>query len=56
MIELSGYIDVPVRFLVREAFKTREHFDTHQARVQTSDWGRLAAGLTRDYAITQLPD
>lgn len=41
------------RFAVSECFASRTDFEAHQSRTQTSDWGRLTAGLARDYAIRE---
>ena len=46
--------DQPGQFIVSEEFKDPAAFDAHQARVQSSDWGRISAGLERDYKITGL--
>ncbi len=90
MIELSGYIDVPLdeldlvrvalqehirltrieagcilfevieqpdvagRFSVLERFVDQAAFDAHQARVKTSDWGKISSNVTRQYQIRQI--
>ncbi len=46
--------DHPGQFIVSEEFQDPAAFDAHQARVQSSDWGRISAGLERDYKITGL--
>lgn len=43
------------RFAVSERFASRADFEAHQSRTQTSDWGRITAGLHRDYAIMETP-
>lgn len=45
-----GHFDVAERFVDAEAFRA------HQERVKTSDWGRISAGIPRDYQITGLQD
>lgn len=47
--------DVPGRWQVAERFASRADFDAHQARVASSDWGRISQGLTRSYEITEVP-
>lgn len=42
----------PVRFAVREIYKSRADFDAHLARVRSSDWGRATRGVARDYVLT----
>ncbi len=42
-------------FAVREAFATRADLAAHQDRVLRSAWGRITAGLPRDYTITEDP-
>ncbi len=90
MIELSGYIDVPLdeldlvrvalqehirltrleagcilfevieqpdvagQFSVLERFVDQAAFDAHQARVKTSDWGKISSNVTRQYQIRQI--
>jgi quinol monooxygenase YgiN len=44
----------PGRFEVRERFADAQAFRAHQARVQSSDWGRISAGLPRHYTVTGL--
>jgi hypothetical protein len=29
-------------------------FDSHQARVQASEWGRATAGIERDYVVASV--
>ncbi len=42
------------RFLVSELFRDQAAFDTHQARVKASDWGRITAGIPRIYDVEQV--
>ncbi|MCP5036534.1 MAG: antibiotic biosynthesis monooxygenase [Rhodobacteraceae bacterium] len=42
------------RFLVAEIFSDRAAFEAHQARVKTSDWGQITAGLAREYQIEEV--
>jgi len=42
----------PNRYLVDEEFTTQAAFDTHQARVKSSEWGQATAHLERQYKIT----
>lgn len=44
----------PGRFEVRERFADTRAFRAHQARVQSSDWGRISVGLARHYTVTGL--
>ncbi|SIQ16585.1 putative quinol monooxygenase [Marinobacterium stanieri] len=41
----------PCRFEVFEVFKNKEAFEHHQARVQSSDWGRLTVNVERHYEV-----
>ena len=43
----------PNRYLVEEEFIDQAAFDTHQARVKASDWGKATAHLAREYQIGQ---
>lgn len=45
--------DDPLVWTVSEKFVSQAAFDTHQARVGASDWGRATAGIKRDYVISQ---
>lgn len=49
--EVRESID-PLVWLVDEHFDTDEAFAAHQARVASSDWGRLTQGIERRYTIT----
>ncbi len=44
----------PGRFDVSEEFEDKAAFETHQARVKSSDWGRITQGIPRDYKIRGL--
>lgn len=44
--------DDPLVWTVSEKFVSQAAFDMHQARVETSDWGRATAGIKRDYIIS----
>ena len=46
--------DVAGRFLVDETFSNQATFDAHQARVKASDWGRISAGIPREYTIKEV--
>ena len=46
----------PGRFAVTEAFRDEAAFEAHQARAAASRWGRVTAGLPRDYAITGMAE
>ena len=48
--------DFPGRFTVAERFTDSAAFRAHQARAQASDWGRISAGIPRDYRVTGLID
>lgn len=51
-VEPSG--EVPGRFLVSELFRDRAAFDSHQARVRSSAWGLISAGIPRSYTIEEI--
>jgi hypothetical protein len=52
-IRLTGHIDVPAdRLASVEADQAA--FDAHQARVKASDWGRISAGIPRNYDIEHM--
>ncbi|WP_299933062.1 antibiotic biosynthesis monooxygenase [uncultured Pelagimonas sp.] len=42
------------RFDVSEEFLNKAAFEAHQARVKSSDWGRITQGIPRDYEISGL--
>jgi len=44
----------PGRFVVHELFASRAAFEAHQARIAASDWGRVSAGIPRDYVIEEV--
>ncbi len=52
--EVIASITVPGRFDVSEEFEDKAAFETHQARVKSSDWGRITQGIPRDYKIRGL--
>jgi len=43
----------PVCFAVREVFRDREAFESHQARTRASPWWRATKGIPRDYTISE---
>jgi quinol monooxygenase YgiN len=45
--------DVPGRFNVAERFSSRADFDAHQARMKSSPWAEITAGIPRHYQITE---
>ncbi len=45
---------VPGRWLVDEMFVDRAAFEAHQRRARQGDWGRITAGLARDYVIEEI--
>ncbi|NDW52253.1 putative quinol monooxygenase [Aliiroseovarius sp. PrR006] len=45
----------PGRFNVSERFTDRTAFDAHQARMKTSDWATITAGIPRHYTVTEVP-
>lgn len=47
--------DVAGRWQVAESFDDRAAFDAHQARTGASAWGRIAAGLARQYTLAEDP-
>lgn len=40
-------------FLVSEEFIDRAAFEAHQRRVESSDWGRVASNVERNYQVTE---
>lgn len=52
--EVSPHPSVPGRYVVAELFATRQDFEAHRSRVQASDWGRITAGVPRDYQVTEV--
>ncbi len=42
----------PNRFNVDELFESQEAFDTHQARVKSSEWGLVTKNVVRHYSVT----
>jgi len=52
--EVAENADVAGRFMVSEEFTDADAFAAHQARAKASAWGRISAGLTRDYVVTGL--
>ncbi|OFE13478.1 antibiotic biosynthesis monooxygenase [Pseudohongiella acticola] len=53
LFEVHQDPDTPNFFSVHEEFTDRAAFDTHQQRIQTSDWGRVASSAERHYEITE---
>ncbi len=45
---------VPGRFDVAQRFNDAAAFRAHQTRATGSDWGRVSAGIPRDYVVTGL--
>ena len=41
----------PLVWMVSERFVDKHAFDSHQARVRVSDWGRVTEGIMREYTI-----
>ncbi len=46
--------EAPGHFRVNEEFTDAASFRAHQARVKSSDWGRISEGIPRDYEIEGL--
>lgn len=44
----------PLVWSVHERFADQAAFDSHQARVQASEWGRATAGIERDYVVASV--
>jgi quinol monooxygenase YgiN len=44
----------PLVWSVHERFVDQAAFDSHQARVQASEWGRATAGIERDYVVASV--
>ncbi|QDX76615.1 MULTISPECIES: putative quinol monooxygenase [Actinomycetes] len=45
--------DDPLVWRVEERFNSEAAFECHQDRVASSEWGRMTAGITRDYSIVK---
>lgn len=43
--------DDPLVWTVVERFRDQAAFDRHQERVRASAWGRVTAGIARDYVV-----
>ncbi len=54
--DVTDRADIPGRFDVAEEFTDPQAFTAHQARVKASDWGRISAGIPRDYVIKGMPE
>ena len=52
VFEVNQNKDNPNRFDVYEEFTNKQAFETHQARVKSSDWGRVSANAERHYEIS----
>jgi len=52
--EVTESTEMPGRFMVSEEFTDAAAFAAHQARAKASDWGRVSAGLVRDYMVEGL--
>ncbi|MGO1228858.1 putative quinol monooxygenase [Brachybacterium sp. AOP42-C2-15] len=48
--------DDPLVWTVSELFVDQAAFDSHQARVRASEWGRATSGIARDYVIEAVTD
>jgi quinol monooxygenase YgiN len=48
--------DDPMVFEVMETFRTRDDFNTHQARTRTSDWFMATRGVLRDFRVEEVGD
>ncbi|WBU38363.1 putative quinol monooxygenase [Homoserinibacter sp. YIM 151385] len=46
----------PLIWIVTERFAHADAFTAHQARVAGSEWGRMTAGIARDYTVSGLTD
>lgn len=46
--------DQPGRFDVTEQFTDAQAFRAHQDRARSAEWGRISAGIPRDYVIEGL--
>jgi quinol monooxygenase YgiN len=52
--DVSENADVAGRLMVAEEFTDADAFAAHQARAHASDWGRISAGLVRNYVVEGL--
>lgn len=54
--EVTPDAEVAGRWQVREMFSTRATFDAHQARLASSDWGRVAQSAARHYTVEEVAE
>lgn len=53
---VTAHPEIPGRYEVDEAFRTRADFVAHVARVKTSDWWQLSQQFHRSYAVAETTD
>ena len=53
IFEVTQSSELPTRFTVYEEFTDKAAFDSHQARVKASDWGRVTGNVKRTYSIEE---
>lgn len=46
--------DDPMVWTVRERFSSSEAFKAHQTRTKSSEWGRVSAGIKRDFKVDRV--
>tara|TARA_B100001057_G_C22141016_1_gene678245 strand:+ start:249 stop:524 length:276 start_codon:yes stop_codon:yes gene_type:complete len=53
IFEVTQSSELSTRFTVYEEFTDKAAFESHQARVKTSDWGRVTGNVKRTYSIVE---
>ncbi len=53
IFEVTQSSELSTRFTVYEEFTDKASFESHQARVKASDWGRVTGNVKRTYSIEE---
>ena len=53
IFEVTQSSELSTRFTVYEEFTDKAAFESHQARVKTSDWGHVTGNVKRTYSIVE---
>ncbi len=53
IFEVTQSSELSTRFTVYEEFTDKAAFESHQARVKASDWGRVTGNVKRTYSIEE---
>ncbi len=53
VFDVDEVSEQPGRFEVYEVFQTMTDFESHQARVKSSDWGAVTKNVQRHYTIDE---